>query len=262
MIDDRFHRPPVQRTQALRQRRHRFYATLLAITLALMVCFALPAGWGWVTSIGNVLLTFTLCIELGGPVGWGHRLRHPLDHLYRWLGLLCLAAQLLWLLTPLEARVSGLPLLVFFTLFTAWSQKRLVESLGRETLVTQQVVAGALAGYLMLGISGGLLLSVLATVDPGAFLSTQEPASLLPAFGDGLTNREVWRINFININYFAFITLATVGYGDILPVTNAARVASIGLSVAGPFYIAVVMGVLISRLTRQEDVSDRRDPDA
>ncbi len=261
MTDERLRRSLIPRPQGLELRRHRFYAQLLAITLALMVCFALPAGWGRLTSIGNLLLTLVLCLELGGAVGWGHRRRHPMDHLYRWLGLLCLAAQLLWMLTPLEARASGLPLLVFFTLFTVWSLKRLVECLGRERLVSQRVVAGALAGYLMLGISGGLLLSVLATIEPGAFLNTQGPSGMLPAIGEALRGREVWRIDFLSLNYFAFITMATVGYGDILPVTAAAKMASIGLSVAGPFYMAVVLGVLISRRTQQVEELERRDPE-
>ncbi len=261
MSDERLRRHLVPRPQGLQLRRHRFYALLLVITMTVMVCFALPAGWGRLSSVGHALLTLTLCFELGGPVGWGHRGRHPLDHVYRLLGILCLAAQLLWVLTPFETRVSGLPLLVFFTLFTAWSLKRLVECLGRERLVSQRVVAGALAGYLMLGISGGLLLSVLATVDPGAFASTQDPANMMPTFGNVAQAFEVWRVDFININYFAFITLATVGYGDILPVTPAAKMASIGLSVAGPFYMAVVLGVLISRRTQQVDQLERQDPE-
>ena len=41
-----------------------------------------------------------------------------------------------------------------------------------------------------------------------------------------------------------------MGYGDIIPVRSAAQISSIGLSILGPLYIAVVMGLLISRLTQ------------
>jgi hypothetical protein len=53
-------------------------------------------------------------------------------------------------------------------------------------------------------------------------------------------------------------SLTTVGYGDIIPVRPLAQMGSLLLSVAGPLYIAVVMGVLISRLTTS---GERRDQD-
>jgi hypothetical protein len=53
----------------------------------------------------------------------------------------------------------------------------------------------------------------------------------------------------MRINYFAFVSLTTVGYGDIIPVQPLAQLTSLMLSIAGPLYIAVVMGVLISRIT-------------
>ena len=66
-------------------------------------------------------------------------------------------------------------------------------------------------------------------------------------------NSVVWARDFVHINYFAFVSLTTVGYGDIIPVRPAAQISSIGLSILGPFYIAVVMGLLISRLTQGGD---------
>ncbi|WP_216899971.1 potassium channel family protein [Synechococcus sp. CCY 9618] len=259
--------PPASRHDGLphdrlQQRRHRFYVALLLITVGVMGGYAMPAAWGRLSFLGHVLLTLLLCVELGGVLSWSHRSRHLLDLLYRLLGFACLGAQLIWLFTPVNVRFSGLPLLVLFSLFTGWSLKRLVQCLGRERRVVGQVVAGALAGYLLLGISGGLLLSVLATVDPPGFISTHQVGSLAPpAVSDSLLSREVWRIDFININYFAFVSLTTVGYGDILPVSAPTKMASVALSVAGPLYIAVVMGVLISRLTKQAEEPARAAPD-
>jgi len=236
----------------LRQRRHRFYVHLLLITVAVLVSYAIPSAWSRLSFLGHVLLTVTLCVELGGVVGWGHRPRHLLDRLYRWLGVACLGAQLIWLLTPGTIRYSGMPLLVLFSLFIGWSLKRLVDCLSREQWVGSRVVAGALAGYLLLGISGGLMLSVVATIDPPGFVASHHGTSLAPpAVSDSQLSRQVWQLDFMNINYFALVSLTTVGYGDILPVSPFSKMASVSLSVAGPLYIAVVMGVLISRLTQQ-----------
>lgn len=247
---------PFLSAAAAQRRRHHFYFALLLTTLLVMVSFALPFGLRRLAFIGNFLLSSLLVIELGGPVSPEKRSR-PSDRLFRGLGLINIVAQVLWLMAPKELRLVGLPLLIAFTLFIAWSLQRLIQCLAIERRVGGKVVAGALAGYLLLGISGGLVLSVLDTLHPGSFVSSLShhelslPTSIGGEAGQPVTR--VWDLNFLSINYFAFVSLTTVGYGDIIPVTPAAQMASISLSIAGPLYIAVVMGVLISRLTVQRD---------
>jgi hypothetical protein len=55
--------------------------------------------------------------------------------------------------------------------------------------------------------------------------------------------------------YFSLITLATVGYGDILPVTEFARTLAVLEATVGQFYIAVVVAVFVGMYAAQ-----RRDP--
>jgi hypothetical protein len=66
----------------------------------------------------------------------------------------------------------------------------------------------------------------------------------------------VWRLNFVKLNYFAFVSLTTTGYGDILPITPAAQMVSIALAVAGNSYLAIVLGMLIGRF----GLRDNQDP--
>jgi hypothetical protein len=51
----------------------------------------------------------------------------------------------------------------------------------------------------------------------------------------------------VRLNYFAFVCLTTVGFGDIVPVTRQAQMFSVAVSLIGTTYLALVMGVLISR---------------
>ncbi|MDP4707232.1 MAG: potassium channel family protein, partial [Cyanobium sp. MAG_237] len=62
----------------------------------------------------------------------------------------------------------------------------------------------------------------------------------------------VWGLNFVLLNYFAFVSLTTMGYGDVIPESPLAQMVSVAIAIAGTFYVAAVMGVLISRLTVQE----------
>ncbi len=245
-------RPHLLSNAAILRRRHQFYQRTLFVAVFVMVSFALPVNWPLsLTAAGYLLLISMLSIELGGPVN-GRDRQQLADYFYRATGAFCLLALLVWLLTPIERKFSGIPLLLALTCFTGWSLKRLVGCLSTESRVGQRVLAGALAGYLLLGISGGLLLSALETIQPGSFLATHDRMMLNPVPMD-LHGQEkiVLGLDFLHINYFAFVSLTTVGYGDIIPIRPAAQMTSIALSVSGPIYIAVVMGLLISRFTSQ-----------
>jgi hypothetical protein len=55
------------------------------------------------------------------------------------------------------------------------------------------------------------------------------------------------------MTYFSLVTLATVGYGDILPVTNTARMLAMFQAVFGQFYIAVVVALFVGMYLSQPE---------
>ncbi len=239
-------------------RRHQRYRHLLAICLALLASLTLPGPWARLSSVGYLALAATMLRTLAprdrGPLALG---------LYRLLGLAVLISGVVWYLTPVAMRGSGIPVLVLWSLFSCWSAQRLILSLAQERRVSADVLQGALAGYLMLGLTGGLIFAALETIQPGSF--TQAGAALQgmgPNAGDGpvealVGQRQVWELNFVQLNYFAFVSLTTTGFGDVLPVRTLARMGSVAIAVAGTFYLAVVMGLLISRFSaRGRDPAD------
>jgi voltage-gated potassium channel len=54
-----------------------------------------------------------------------------------------------------------------------------------------------------------------------------------------------------DLMYFSLITLATVGYGDILPVSETARMLAVIEAIIGQFYIAVVVAVFVGMYAAQ-----------
>ena len=92
------------------------------------------------------------------------------------------------------------------------------------------------------------VMSALQTIQPGSF----EPFNILEvsARGSDASVLELWKA-FSQINYFAFICLTTVGFGDIQPVLPASRMLSVVTGMIGPFYLAVVIGVLTGRYSNQ-----------
>lgn len=242
------------------QRRHRFYRHIFGACLLVMACMPLPSPFMRLATTGTILLMLLLSVELGQPVRPRQRRRHWSDVVYRWTGIAGLLVQILWMVSPTTFAVVGFPLLVLVAVFIFWSLRRLLICLAQETRIGMPVLAGAVAGYLLLGISGGLLFGVLETVSPGSFLDKAaggQPLVLshLPSNAWGL---QMWSLDFTRIQYFAFVSLTTVGFGDIIPATSIAQMASVALSICGPLYLAIVMGLLISRYTLQSEVEQAR----
>jgi hypothetical protein len=236
----------------LERRRHRFYRLLLLLCLALMGTLVLPGHWSLLRFPGYLLLTLIVSVALGGALAGG--LPRLSDRLYPLLGLAVTLAQIYWLLVPHHAGVTGVALAIAFSVFFLWTLQRLVGALALERRVGRRVVGGALAGYLLLGLCGGLLLCVIESLQPGSFRSAldgNDPLMRGGALPQASPLSLIWERNFLRVNYFAFVSLTTVGYGDIIPVQPLAQMTSLSLSIIGPVYIAVVMGVLISRLTSE-----------
>ena len=229
--------------RAKRRYREKIYELLLALCLVVLVSFAFPR-LSWIGPLGYALIALLLTQlvmirKTSLSVG---------DRLYQLLGLGALLALLLWQITPVRWVVSGVPLVLSWSLLVGWSVIRLVERLSLERRVTSGLLMGAAAGYLLLGLTAGLVMSAVETIQPGSF----EPLNILQESAKGADASVLVSMSaFSLINYFAFICLTTVGFGDIQPVLPISRMLAVITGIIGPLYLAVVMGVLIGRYTNQ-----------
>jgi voltage-gated potassium channel len=232
------------------RRRHRGYVVLLLTCLGLIVCLMLPRGMRQLATVGYMVMPLVLIQALGMPIQEG-RWPGVRMQVYRLLGMVTLVASLIWYATPLSHRGTGVPLLVLWTLLVVWSCERLIRNLSLEKLINRQVLLGALAGYLLLGLAAGLLFSALETVAPGSFSASRSlDGPVLRWHGaTAAPSSPVWAVDFVELNYFAFVTLTTTGYGDIHPVTPQTQMLCVLVAIAGTTYLALVMGLLISRYT-------------
>jgi Ion channel len=99
--------------------------------------------------------------------------------------------------------------------------------------VTWDKIYGAICAYLLLGYAWTFAYSLIEELQPGSFVSTM---STMPA---DLVGR------VMQLRYFSFVTLATVGYGDIVPHTPAARTMALLEAMLGQFYLVALIGRLI-----------------
>jgi hypothetical protein len=99
--------------------------------------------------------------------------------------------------------------------------------------VTEQTLWGAVSVYLLIGVIWGLAYGLVWYLDSSAFWFPDQSIDLA----------RVWWPDFL---FFSFVTLTTVGYGDIVPVNGAARALAILEAITGTFYIAVLIARLVS----------------
>jgi voltage-gated potassium channel len=134
--------------------------------------------------------------------------------------------------------VPRLPLAIAFhgvaTCFFSIAVASVLRSLYRERNITADSLYGAFCGYLMVGLVFGNIYTMLELIHPGSFL------------GDALKERDTQDHHFL-FCYFSFLTLTTVGYGDIVPARDIARGVAIVEAICGQFYIAVLVAELIGR---------------
>jgi len=102
----------------------------------------------------------------------------------------------------------------------------------RAEKVTTDTIHAAICVYLLMGVTWALLYSVMEGIRPESFVIAQGQFS-------GATD---YVPHFL---YYSFVTLTTLGFGDITPLTPAAKSFSYMEAVTGQIYIAVLIARLV-----------------
>jgi voltage-gated potassium channel len=144
----------------------------------------------------------------------------------------------LWLRQLIPAVGLSQVSLVLLTLFLLYTAATVLLQVFSEETVTMDTLSAALCVYLLMGYMWGSLYGLMYLVTPGAF---HLPMGWAPAEEQGIA-RDV-PLNLLT--YFSFMTLTTVGYGDVLPITGSARAAVMLEAILGHFYLAVLVARLV-----------------
>ncbi len=135
--------------------------------------------------------------------------------------------------------VSGLSYLhlLILTLFFTWVTWLAAKQVLFTGPIDGNKIVGAICIYLLIGLVWTLSYLFVAQAIPGAF--------------NGL-EQAIWYDNFADVAYYSFVTLTTLGYGDISPVIPIARFLVYMEAIVGVFYMAILVasliGIRISRL--------------
>jgi hypothetical protein len=221
--------PPAERSISHRLsafRRHRFAALLGLLLLAL-------AGGPLLKAVTGVdLMEFLLAVTLLAAIAAAAETRWA-----RWLiglGLAFIVARSAQAAMDAQALMSMSQGLWIAAMLLAMLV--MVRFAFRTGPVDSERICAALDAYLVLGLVFGVSFWILDQLSPGSLaMAAEGPISL---------NRAV---------YFSFVTIATLGYGDIVPASDVAGGIAVVEAVIGQFYLVVLVARLVSLYARQSD---------
>jgi len=120
--------------------------------------------------------------------------------------------------------LSRLFLAVFFVVMVVF----LLSHIRRAKEVTADLIMGAVSTYFLMGLFWAFIFFFIETVSPGSFRLEGSPADIES-----------------QLIYYSFVTLATVGYGDITPASMVARSYAVLEAIIGQLYLTVLVAALV-----------------
>lgn len=128
--------------------------------------------------------------------------------------------------------------LVYF-LFYGIVTYEIIKNVWNAKLIKRDVILGLISGYISLGFIGYFVFLSVNLGDPNSF--------------EGLNVIEIGKESYSEgLMYFSYVTLLTIGYGDISPITPVAQKATIFVGLTGQFYLVILTAITVGKYLNQE----------
>jgi hypothetical protein len=127
--------------------------------------------------------------------------------------------------------------IIYFVVIVASMIKQIASA--RE--VTAGVILSSVAGYLLMGIIFSIFVTFIMQHDPTAFTEVN-------AENSGVDEGPNVSIPL----YFSFVTVASLGYGDVLPLKPYTRSLATFFVICGQFYMAIIVALLVGKFAARQ----------
>ncbi len=206
----------------IRQRRFIY----LAISLLILI-ITYPYVQGDV--VGQILLSlFTTIVMIMSAIAVGDKKSHTIIAVVLaapWFLLILLKFPLI----PIDASALVKDEIVFAFLLFAYTTYRVFVHIIKSRDVTVEILSASICVYLLIGLSWATLYYIINEMYPGSFIDTDgKPLEGGPDF-----------------LFFSYVTLTTVGYGNIEAITNQARSLASLEALTGQLYLTIMVARLV-----------------
>lgn len=228
--------------------RHPFGVLLLSLFLMMVLSPSTSLLENWLPDFhGMVALAPLSLLVIGASMlALWQRARHHATHMF--------AGGLVIIILTLGSLVTHnamIPIqIITQILFLGYVLGIVVRAVFLAKDITSDILCGAVCVYLLVGVLAGLLFVLIEYFSPGSF-----------RVSNWTTSDTIQQASFIRepgwLIYFSFVTLTTVGYGDVLPASAVARSASVLVAVIGQVLLMVQIARLVGMHVAQGTVSKK-----
>jgi hypothetical protein len=134
-----------------------------------------------------------------------------------------------WSIYFYDSTQIGILTRIFGALFFGYAVIIILQMIARSTAITRETIFAAIVAYLLIALMWAFIYMILEMVVPGSF-----------SFPDKSIRAETMRFE-----YFSFITITTLGYGDVTPLTNRASSLALLEALIGQIYLVVLVAWLV-----------------
>ncbi len=147
--------------------------------------------------------------------------------------MIIVAIAFIWLMYFANSKLNRyLAFLYSVLVFTTATVVMIMQIVSSKT-VTGKVIIETICGYLLIGVIFGFLNSVVLWISPEAIKLVDSKS-------------------ISEIMYYSFITITTIGYGDISPVTPGAKSLSILFGIISQLYLTIIMAIIIGKFLNEK----------
>ena len=142
-----------------------------------------------------------------------------------------------WLYHFFPHQLLGLAFFISFFSFNVFITVFMIRHIARSKEMTATIILNSINGYLLIGILGAVLMVWAEILQKYVFqLDTR-----IIHFA-GMAAEE-----FHDYLYFSFVTMTTLGYGDITPVSSYAKSITIIIAATGQLYLTILVAMLVGK---------------
>jgi len=152
------------------------------------------------------------------------------------LGVPAVASGFFNAVTPDTPALNVVPI-VLSGLFLGFLILRILKDVFTGSRISSEQIFGSVCAYLLIGFLFSSIYGFISLVDHNAFAITDALETELTTVNE--------RRNSGFFTYFSFVTMSTLGYGDIAPVSSAARSFAWVQAVLGQLYLAITVAALV-----------------